>query len=200
MFLVCPATIVMGMWSLTDYASRPGQSGNVVHDWDQVAPVLAGTIQADESTAKLMMFYHPHCPCTQSAVWNLRQLISKSPATVRLHAIAYCPADRADDWIESSLTDSLRMTQNSSVTIDRDGAISKRLGAMTSGHVLLYDTRGKLSFSGGITSRRAHEGGCDSLNDLLDKLRAPSMTFDSWPVYGCPIVVDDAIPDEVTES
>ncbi len=41
---------------------------------------------------------------------------------------------------------------------DDDGAEAKRFGAETSGQTLLYDERGTLAFSGGITGSRGHAG------------------------------------------
>ena len=42
------------------------------------------------------------------------------------------------------------------VTPDVGGRIAARLGAKTSGHVLVYDENGVLKFSGGITAARGH--------------------------------------------
>ena len=41
---------------------------------------------------------------------------------------------------------------------DDDGAEARRFGAETSGQTLLYDARGALAFSGGITGARGHAG------------------------------------------
>ncbi len=55
---------------------------------------------------------------------------------------------------------------------DADGREARHFGAATSGQTLLYDERGTLVFSGGITGARAHAGdnvGRQSLVALLNR-------------------------------
>ena len=70
---------------------------------------------------------------------------------------------------------------------DIDGALAKRFSIQTSGHALLYDSDGKLLFSGGITGGRGHAGdneGRQTLTSFLEDGTSPSATR---PVYGCPL-------------
>ena len=78
---------------------------------------------------------------------------------------------------------------------DRQGQRATAFGAMTSGHVLLYDRSGNLVFSGGITAARSHEGdnlGCTSVVAIIN---GGTSSVAQSPVFGCSISgeVDDAI-------
>jgi hypothetical protein len=71
---------------------------------------------------------------------------------------------------------------------DDQGAQSARFGAATSGQTFLYDARGNLQFSGGITAARAHAGdnaGRSSLVAMLNASGAPVASRTS--VFGCPL-------------
>ena len=70
---------------------------------------------------------------------------------------------------------------------DDDGAEARRFGVETSGQTLLYDARGALIFSGGITGSRGHAGenaGAAALAALLTRGAAAQRGAD---VFGCPL-------------
>ena len=76
-----------------------------------------------------------------------------------------------------------------SVTVvrDDDGREAQRFGAATSGQTFLYDSRGALEFSGGITSARGHAGdnaGRTALISLVDRLETSQRRTQ---VFGCPL-------------
>jgi hypothetical protein len=69
---------------------------------------------------------------------------------------------------------------------DISGAHALQFGLATSGEIALYDPRGLLSFSGGITGSRGHEGD----NPGAQKLRAvlaQTAEVGAFPVFGCPL-------------
>src|SRR4029078_12925735 len=63
--------------------------------------------------------------------------------------------------------------------------VAARLGATTSGHVLVYGADGALLFSGGITSARAHEGDSIGQNAIVRALYGGKPPIDQTPVFGC---------------
>jgi hypothetical protein len=63
-------------------------------------------------------------------------------------------------------------------------------GAMTSGQAFLYDKKGRLQFSGGISRARGRTGpnaGRQAIESLLHGVSTP---IHESPVFGCPLVSD----------
>lgn len=103
------------------------------------------------------------------------------------HVAAHIRWSRAVRWSRTNLTDAVAAIPDVTVIPDPGGAEARRFGGLTSGHVVLYDTRGRLRFAGGLTSSRGHEGisvGHDAILAALDEDR---VTTSSAPVFGCPI-------------
>jgi len=105
----------------------------------------------------------------------------------QITAIAYCPENEADSWTESRTTTALSNLDGTRIVIDRAGRLSERFGVFVSGHILLYDSNGRLTFSGGITPYRGQEGDSPSSRDLLDRIHSPKGDCGKWPVFGCSI-------------
>jgi hypothetical protein len=81
------------------------------------------------------------------------------------------------------------------VLADPDGREARRLGVMTSGHVLLYDRAGRLLFTGGITGSRGHEGdnvGCESVIRLL---RGEGGARHRNDIFGCSVRSGQTVPE-----
>jgi hypothetical protein len=74
------------------------------------------------------------------------------------------------------------------VLADEGGQEAQQFGVVASGHALLYDEQGRLTFSGGITASRGHEGdnvGADSLLAALGSSSLESSVPTRFPVFGC---------------
>ena len=171
------------MWLLADYASRPGAVGKI----PQTRP---HSTQLESSKAtQILLFYHPHCPCTSSTVANLTQLRQELKKPFRLVAFAYCPTKEADSWIESEITDSLRQIPNIVIRIDRGGSSAQSFEIVTSGHCLVYNETGHLIFSGGLTPLRGHQGQSRSGEYFVESVNSRvEKTNLNWPVFGCKIL------------
>ncbi|QEF96608.1 hypothetical protein Mal15_06360 [Stieleria maiorica] len=191
-FVALFAMSAIGFVQLTDYSSRPGKSGQAprrVTDVELCDTSLAGTFpSADVPT--LLVFYHPKCPCTAATVRVLERLQPRFRPSLRITAVAYCPGDQDDAWIETRTTTALSKLTTSQVVVDHGGRLCKRFGVYVSGQVLLYDGEGRLSFSGGITPYRGHEGDSPSSLDLLKRINEPHDDLGSWPVFGCSMLSD----------
>lgn len=173
---------------LAAYGLTEGASGDVLSRH----PVLA----SGRSTGQyqLEMFIHPRCPCTRASVAQLAQVISRCGDRVQAVVWVFHPDDEPT-WGHTDLWDAAETIPGVIVNPDRQGQRAAAFGAMTSGHVLLYDRGGDLVFSGGITAARGHEGdnlGCASVVELL---KVGTSSVAQSPVFGCPISgeVDDAI-------
>jgi hypothetical protein len=59
---------------------------------------------------------------------------------------------------------------------------------LTSGQVLVFDRRGRVSYSGGITRARGQTGANAGRAAVEAILRGGSPPYPSGPVFGCPLV------------
>jgi len=74
---------------------------------------------------------------------------------------------------------------------DQDAAVARSYSAATSGQTLLYDGKGNLLFSGGITAGRGHEGdnrGQQAVVGLIAGQPTAALPMQT-PVFGCPLYV-----------
>ena len=190
LFVVCPVSIVVGSMLLADYSTRPVEGADVLQDlkflsFSQLPDELKST-QSPQPT--LLLFCHPHCPCTMSTLRTLERLHPSFTVTPRLIIYTFCPGNQPENWIKSPLVKVAESLAGTQVVVDLDGEICRKFGVCTSGHALLYDKNGQLLFSGGITPGRGHEG--DSLGSKLLKQRVngESQDMKTFPVFGCLII------------
>jgi len=73
------------------------------------------------------------------------------------------------------------------VMADPDGVEAGRFGGATSGEVLLYGPDGHLTFAGGITSARGHEGDSPGAERIYDLVTTGHAELAVAPVFGCPL-------------
>lgn len=172
--------LVVGFGALHRASSIPGEALAAPARWPASA-----AIPPDETRPTLLLFAHPHCPCTRATVRQLATLDALRGGAVRVVALLSGPAvdERAADSLAAHAAGALR----ASIVPDPSGEEARRFGATTSGHAILYSPRGDALFSGGVTPGRGHEGRSDSLDALARALRTASPSRDPFPVFGCPI-------------
>ena len=114
-------------------------------------------------------------PAPRSASW-----LKRSPARTSLpktYVVFLKPSSMPDGWEQTDLWKTAAALPNATVVRDDDGREAERFGAATSGQTMLYDARGSLLFSGGITGARAHAGdnaGRSAIVALLNVDPAPT--------------------------
>jgi hypothetical protein len=136
----------------------------------------------------LLMVAHPQCACTRASLNELRRLIAqfqglRPPPALYLSLIV--PAGAGADWIDGPVLRNATSIPGLEVMLDPGGRFAARLGATTSGHVLLYGADDALLFSGGITSARAHEGAAAGQNAIVKALYGKAPPVDRSLVFGC---------------
>jgi hypothetical protein len=134
------------------------------------------------------MFLHPQCPCSKASLNELAEIVAREPNKANVEIVFVNPKGAGPDWARTSLREQAA-TLPSVRLIDDDGTLAQRLGAETSGYVVLYDVDGRLLFSGGITRSRGHEGdnsGRQAICALLQGTAQADVTAKT-PVYGCPL-------------
>jgi hypothetical protein len=175
------AVIAAGCLALAAYTNSPGARGRSLADWPQNC-----VIPLDGSHPTLLIFLHPLCPCSSASIDELKEIVGRAGDRVRLHAVVLCTdsLQRAGAGkIERSLAD----VPGARIWPDEGGDLARRFGVLTSGHVLLYNPKGRLTFSGGITPARAHRGDNFGRSAILAAILGDRSDRGSAPVFGCPL-------------
>ena len=172
--------VVTGMAVVLRHAYTPGVSAGKSATWPPDSK-----ISLDANRLTLVMFAHPHCPCTRATLGELNQLMSDRPGTIAAQVWFIKPDGMADDWTATDLWRQAAAIPGVAVHEDISGVEAKRFHAGTSGETLLYDKNGRLLFGGGITLARGHSGdnpGRDALEAIASR-QTPDLC--ETPVFGC---------------
>jgi len=172
--------VAYGLRAILAYESAPGRIGATPPEW----PAASG-IQRPTDRATLVMLAHPRCPCTRASIDELAKIMARIQGKVSAYVVFLKPQGSGADWEDTALRRTAAEIPGVTVLSDVDGAEAQRFGAETSGHVVLFDARGELLFSGGITESRGHAGdnaGESAVVSLLNH-HAPERTRTF--VFGC---------------
>src|SRR5262249_1932415 len=69
--LAWAAVAVLGFWSLALYETRPGCAADPPPDWPD-----RSRLRCDPDRPTLLMFLHPHCPCSRASLEELTVLLA----------------------------------------------------------------------------------------------------------------------------
>jgi hypothetical protein len=174
LFLSCA-----GLVAMLYHEKSPGMAGNPPGEWP-----ANSTIAPRGPT--LILFAHPHCPCTRASIGELAQIMAHCEGKLAAHVCFLLPAGQCADWTQSDLWRSAEAIPGVTVHIDWNGAEARRFHAGTSGQTVLYDA-GRLLFAGGITAGRGHSGDNPGRDAVMALLASPTDGGARTPVYGCPL-------------
>jgi hypothetical protein len=103
--------------------------------------------------------------------------------------VVFCKPDGAPDgWAKTALWQQAVGMKGIAVSCDDQDEERRRFGALTSGQVFLFDRRGRLAYSGGITRSRGQAGANPGRSAVEAILRGEPPSSRSGPVFGCPLV------------
>ena len=177
----------VGLWTLWGYQNTPGLAATPPPQWP------AGShLQPDLSRATLVMFAHPHCPCTRASVGELARLMTQAQDRMTAYVLFMRPANFPVEWEKTDLWASAAAIPGVRVARDDDGAEARRFHAATSGQTLLYDKGGNLLFSGGITGSRGHAGDNSGRSAIVSLLTTGEAEHRNTSVFGCAIFAGGA--------
>lgn len=145
--------------------------------------------------ATVVMLAHPRCPCTRASIEELAALVDELGPAARTFVLFAAPPSAPEDWAESDTW--RRASALPGVTVVRDvgGVAARRLGAVVSGHTVVFDRGGRLIFSGGVTSARGHAGDSEGRRRIVALLHGQGEVLTVAPTFGCDI--EDAPASEV---
>jgi len=179
-FAVWLMVAVAGLAGLWGYATRPGVAGSPPSRWPQASALTPSPAQFT-----LVMFVHPYCPCTRASIGELAILMAHAGGRLRSYLVFERPAaGLPGKWQLTDLWTSAAQIPGVLVTVDYSGE-AQRFGSATSGQTAIYDTRGRLRFSGGITAARGHWGDNAGVFEVESLLLGDQSRQASTPVFGC---------------
>jgi hypothetical protein len=181
--IVWLAGIAYGSAAMWQFQRKAGDNAAAPVYWPQ-----SSRLALAKNGPTVVMFAHPRCPCTRASVSQLRELLSGSKAKPgSVYVLVLRPNEFPEGWEKTDVWRNAASIPGVTVLSDLDGIEAARLGAITSGQTLVYDTAGKLVFRGGVTALRGEVGdslGSRSLEAVLTGNAPPS---DVTSVFGCPI-------------
>jgi hypothetical protein len=173
------ALVLAGFWRLLDYSGTPGEAARTQLRW----PAASSLVRSNSST--LVIFAHPHCPCSRATVGELERLMPHIHGKVAPRVVFFKPKDKSESWVKGALWKKAEAIPGVQTVLDEDGLEASRFGARTSGQTFLYDARGKLVFHGGITPERGHMGDSDGREAILQFAAIGETRISSTPAFGC---------------
>tara|TARA_R110002095_G_scaffold213311_1_gene203708 strand:+ start:8985 stop:9683 length:699 start_codon:yes stop_codon:yes gene_type:complete len=180
--LIWIVLVGIGMASLWEYQTTPGPVTASPQHWP--ADCL---IKQHEIRPTLILFAHPHCPCTRASIRELALLMAHCSGQVDAHLLFFKSSRFATDWEKTDLWSSAAAIPGVKVACDEDGLEAVRFHASTSGYTLLYHADGQLQFQGGITKSRGHSGDNAGRSALEAILRNGTAEQKQTFVFGCPL-------------
>jgi hypothetical protein len=175
--------VVVGLMQLWSYGAARAQPADAPTRW----PDACG-IERDPSKPTLLVFAHPHCPCTRATISELERIAARCRDEVSIVVLFILPPTLDDEWAKSERWNAAAAIPNVVVRLDRDGVHATRFGARASGQTLLYDRRGELVFAGGVTASRGHEGDNPGAAAVIAFARDGRASCSSAPVFGCELL------------
>jgi len=106
---------------------------------------------------------------------------------MRAYVLFTTPAGSAEDWEKTDLWQSAAEIPGVSVVKDSEGVEARLFNAVTSGQTVLYDTHGRLLFSGGVTGSRGHFGDNTGQGAIISIVNAEDPERTETSVFGCPL-------------
>lgn len=178
---------IFGVFYLFQYSAKPGASSKNSTIWP-----VGSHISKPKEKNTLVIFAHPHCPCSKATIRELERLIPHIKDKVDMHVVFVKPKNKNITWVKGSLWKQVQSLPSVHASIDQDGFESKVFGAKTSGQVYFYNSNNKLVFSGGITPSRGHEGDSLGRKYILDAIQSPTDEIKISQVFGCALVGDQS--------
>ena len=174
------ASIFAGTFLMMGYANSPGKPGSPPAHWPNKSQ-----ISRDPLKPTLVMFLHPHCPCSKASVGELALLMAHCQNRANVTVMFLQPAETTSNWVNTETWKAVAQIPGVTAQRDEAGTEARLFHVETSGDTAVYSAKGDLLFHGGITISRGHSGdnpGRDSVEALL--LDQPvSMT--NTPAFGC---------------
>ena len=176
--------LVVGYFQLLAFSQKPGASGVAS---ENLLPELRSWRAPGRSL--VLVALHPRCSCSTATADELADLLGWTPEAFDLVLVSFVPMPEVGDWPKPKVPTPLERF-HPRIVADPNGRLAERLGAQTSGHVLVYDAADRLVFSGGVTPGRGHHGDTEGQRTLREFFAGRTNVAGSAVlarVFGCAI-------------
>lgn len=175
-----------GLYVVWAYDNTPGTAAAAPDSWPANDAVALAT---DRPT--LVLLAHPQCFCTQATFAELAEVLARAGVQPRTYVLFLKPQGFPAGWTDTALWRQASALPGAKVMRDDEGLKARQFGAETSGQIVLYDAKGSLVFSGGITGSRGHAGDNPSRAALVGLLGQADirqrLSAIRTAVFGCPL-------------
>lgn len=161
--------------------AEPGDAGSPPVRWPE-----GSRLPRRPGVPALVLALHPACPCSRASLDELEGLLARAGDVTAIVLVAR-PVGLDAPGAEPAALERVRAIPGAVAIVDADGAEARRLGARTSGHVLVFDGAGRLVYTGGVTPGRDLRGDGPARQAVAAALGAVAPAASSCPVYGCPL-------------
>ena len=185
--------IGLGLVKLYDYEVTPGKADDIATHWPDKSK-----INRDEKKYQLVMVVHPHCPCTRATLAELELIMTQAEDKLTAHILFSKPKEVSPKWVETDLFRNAQKIPNVHVYIDEDDQEARLFGGHTSGQIFLYDAKGTLLFSGGITATRGHIGDNIGQSTIVAIVHDQKVQLRRTPFFGC--LLEDHDSSKITKA
>jgi len=177
------AGVVVAFGFALMYEATPGEPAAPPATWPHAAPFRLAS-----AGDTLLLFVHPHCPCSRATIGELDRLVAVSGATLHCHVFFYADPALGPGWERTDLWNAAARIPGVEVSADPLAGIARSFGVRTSGQALLYAPDGTLRFAGGITSGRGHAGDNAGADAIARSVRDDLLEVTRTPTFGCPLI------------
>jgi hypothetical protein len=189
-FVVWGVLLMIGLVMIARYKTRQGPVGEAPARWPAGSHLVAS-----EELSTLVMFVHPRCASARASFTELNIIMNRARGRVVGYVVFDIPRGAPAGFLPRTFWVSAGRIPDAIPVVDQGGSEASLFGAMTSGHVVLYDPRGRLQFVGGITESRGNVGDNMGRRMVLQLIDTPGREIFRRRVFGCPF--DDPIPAPV---
>jgi hypothetical protein len=165
---------------LLHYSLTPSGAGNPHSQW----PASSALIPFSGKDT-LVVWAHPHCPCTRASLVELNILMQSLRGKVAAYVVFTKPEGMPTDWEKTDIFARAQDIPDVEARVDEGNLEAFRFGAETSGQVMLFDPEGRLLFNGGITQGRGHIGENEGMRRILSLVQTGKADKNSSLVFGC---------------
>jgi hypothetical protein len=174
------AVAVAGASVLYRYEGAPGVLASAPTLWPATS-----TIPRNSGLPIILVFAHPHCPCTRATIGELSLLMTQLHRKATATVVFARPDNTSKTWAETDLWQAATIIPGVTVISDPENREADTFGVQASGQTLVYDDQGRLQFNGGITVARGHSGDNVGRSSIIALVTKQGTAERQTSVFGC---------------
>ncbi|MBX9628827.1 MAG: hypothetical protein K2X82_33845 [Gemmataceae bacterium] len=153
------------------------------------AAAAASNESAGTGSWQVVLYAHPHCPCTRASLAELAEIVARGPHGMVTEVVFVRPPGTPPGWERGTNWGAAGRLTGVNVRLDEGGVEARRAGAAASGLTVVTDPTGAVVYRGGISPARGRPGDNPGRRAVLAALRGEPAGPPA-PVYGCPLFDD----------